>query len=98
METAEDKLSFLASNQHNNLAFQAITPDKNHNWINLSDNDFDSLIPVANKETKAAKTQARENALFKLYSLGVVTNRDEWVYDNNQKKLREKGEVFNWYI
>ena len=90
METAEDKLSFLASNQLNSLASQAITPDKNYNWINLSDNDFDSLVPVANKETKAAKTQGQENALFKLYSLGVVTNRDEWVYDDSQKHLEKK--------
>ena len=90
METADEKLSFLASNQLNNLAFQAITPDINHNWINLSDNDFDSLIPVANKQTKAAKTKSQENALFKLYSLGVVTARDEWVYDDNEKLLKKK--------
>ena len=90
METAEEKLSFLASNQLNNLAFQAITADKNHNWINLSDNDFDSLIPVANKETKAAKTKAQENALFKLYSNGTNTARDEWVYDDNQTTLTAK--------
>ena len=90
METADEKLSFLASNQLNNLSFQHIAPDKNHNWINLSDNDFDSLIPVANKETKAAKTKAQENALFKLYSLGVVTARDEWVYDEDEKLLKKK--------
>lgn len=90
METAEEKLSFLANHQLNQLAFDAITPDKNHNWINLSDNDFDSLIPVANKETKAAKTQAQENALFKLYSNGTNTARDEWVYDNSKTTLAAK--------
>ena len=93
-ETAEQKLSFLASNQLNSLAFQSITPDKNHNWINLSDNDFDSLIPVANKETKAAKTQTQENALFKLYSLGVSTNRDEWVTDYSEVSLIKKMMYF----
>lgn len=94
METAEEKLSFLANNQLNGLAFQHITPDINHNWINLSDNDFDSLIPVANKETKAAKTQAQEHALFKLYSLGVVTARDEWVYDYNKATVAKKVKYF----
>ena len=94
METAEEKLSFLASNQLNHLAFQAITPDKNHNWINLSDNDFDSLIPVANKETKAAKTQGQESALFKMYSLGISTNRDEWVTDCSEANLSKKMTYF----
>jgi len=76
METAHDKLSFLASSKLDNLALQAITPDKNHNWINLSDNDFDTLLPVVDKKTKESKSQAQEQALFKLYSLGINTNRD----------------------
>ena len=90
METAEEKLSFLANSKLNDLAFQAITPDKNHNWINLSDNDFDSLIPVANKDTKDGKTNLSDSALFNQYSMGVVTARDDWVYDFNQKNLKKK--------
>ena len=94
METAEEKLSFLASNQLNSLAFQVITPDKNHNWINLSDNDFDSLIPVANKETKASLTQTQECTLFKLYTNGIVTARDEWVVDKSLVNLESKVRFF----
>ena len=52
------------------------------------------MIPVANKDTKAAKTQAQENALFKLYSLGVSTNRDEWVTDYSEISLRKKMTYF----
>jgi predicted helicase len=46
-----------------------------------------------------------EDALFRLYSLGVATNRDEWVYDFDRSKLDEKmrrfvlnynSEVFRW--
>ena len=90
METAENKLEFLAQSKLNTIEFESVTPDKNNNWINLTDNDFDSLMPMANKETKAAKSQGQEQAIFKLYSLGVVTARDEWLYDFNDNALIKK--------
>ena len=58
-----------------------IRPDKNDNWLNQSNPDFEKLIPLADRATKLAKTPDEEHAVFGLYSLGVVTNRDEWVYD-----------------
>ncbi len=33
----------------------------------------------------AAKTAGHERAIFKLFSLGVVTNRDEWVMGSKQE-------------
>ena len=90
METAEEKLSFLANNKPSSLSFEEAQPDKSNNWINLAYNDFDSLIPLANKETKAAKTAAKERAIFKLFTLGVVTARDEWVYDYDAQRLGVK--------
>jgi predicted helicase len=45
---------------------------------------------LASKETKAAKTAAKERAIFKLFSLGVVTNRDDWVYDERDEHLSAK--------
>ena len=90
METAEEKLVFLATHTMSGLVFDEVQPDKNHNWVNLTSNDFETLIPLANKDTKAAKTAAKERAIFKLYSLGVVTNRDEWVYDEHDEALNAK--------
>jgi predicted helicase len=90
METAEEKLAFLANHPARSLPFDEVQPDKNGNWINLTNNDFDSLIPLASKETKAAKTQGKEQAIFKLFSLGVVTARDEWVYDFDPKQVEKK--------
>ena len=94
METAEEKLSYLASNQLNSLSFLAITPDKNHNWINLSDNDFESLIPLVSKEAKGLKIEGQATTLLKTYSLGVCTARDEWVYDFGEKELAKKIKFF----
>ncbi len=79
---ADDKKAYFVEHKLQDLNFTHIIPDKNNNWIDLADdNDFDSLIPVANKETKLSKKPDEERAIFKLFSLGVVTSRDEWVYD-----------------
>jgi len=90
LETAEEKLSFLASHPMRALPFDEVSPDKNANWVNLTSNDFETLLPLASKETKAAKTVGKERAIFKLFSLGVVTNRDEWVYDADRDLLADK--------
>jgi len=89
-EIKEEKLEFLSTTKFDKINFTHITPDKNGNWINLTDNDFEEMIPLANKQTKLAKKKDEENAVFKLFSLGVVTNRDDWVYDDNKQNLVAK--------
>ena len=94
MESAGGKLAFLAHESMSGLRFEEVRPDKAHNWINLAKNDFDTLVPLANKETKAAKTAEGENAIFKLFSIGQATNRDEWVYDFASSHLLTKMKFF----
>jgi predicted helicase len=72
------------------VAFQRVEPDKVGNWINLAENDWDDLIPVASKETKLAKWPSRERSIFKLFSLGVVTNRDDWVVAASAESIEER--------
>jgi predicted helicase len=93
-ETADDKLAFLGSTRLQALNFEEIRPDLKHSWINLPQNDFDSLMPIAMKETKAAKNSSGEKAIFKLYSLGIVTNRDDWAYDDDRSSLAKKISFF----
>jgi len=81
-----EKLNWLSENRIN-FAFDLIAPDNQNNWINQSDNDFDALIPVCDKEVKLGNN---EKAIFKLFSNGVVTNRDEWVYDFDKNNLEKK--------
>ncbi len=90
METAEEKLAFLGGSRASELAAEEIRPDAKHNWINLTSNDFDTLIPIASKETKAAKKPSQEKAIFKLFSLGVSTSRDDWVYGQSETEVRRK--------
>ncbi len=86
-DTAEDKLAWLGSSRLSSMATDRVVPDKSANWINLSDNDWDSLIPVADKKTKAAKVKGQEQAVFKLFSFGLVTNRDEWIYGRDGEQV-----------
>ena len=91
-ETAGEKLEFLSNTKFNQIPFEHITPDKKYNWINQTDNDFDSLLPVVDKGVKAGKGQ---EAVFKLFSRGVATQRDEWVYDLSVKNLMAK---MRWFV
>jgi predicted helicase len=94
METAEDKLSWLEQMHLSRLSMERLRPDARANWINQTDNDFGTFIPVASKGAKASKTAGQVHTIFKLFSLGVVTNRDEWVYDSNVDRLAERVKSF----
>lgn len=94
METAEEKLSFIASHPMRDMVFDEVQPDKTNNWVNLTSNDFDTLIPLASKETKAATSSREVRAIFRKFSLGVATNRDDWVYDVDESSLAKKIEFF----
>ncbi len=93
-QSGPDKLGHLRDAKLDAIEFDNITPDAKNNWLDQSDSDFEILLPLANRETKLAKTVADEQAVFGLYSMGVVTNRDEWVYDFNVDRLGSKVRVF----
>jgi predicted helicase len=82
---ADEKKAYLRDEKFPELDFERITPDKDNNWINLAEeNDWESLLLVGSKEVKAGKSK---EAIFELFSLGVVTARDEWVYDVDSRNL-----------
>ncbi len=86
--TRGEKLAWFESTKFEDIPFDRITPDEKHNWINLTDNDFDRLLPLIDKQVKAGKS---EKAIFKLFSRGIETGRDEWIYDPNLKQLQKKS-------
>ena len=71
MDTADDKLAFLSSTKASAISFDRVEPDKKGNWINLTENGWDDLIPVADKKTKAAKSKAQEKAIFGFFRSGL---------------------------
>ena len=93
-ELASDKLVYLKDAKLEGIGFQDIQPDKRNDWLNQSNSDFERLLPLAGRETKLAKSIADECAVYGLYSMGVVTNRDEWVYDFDTNALGNKVRTF----
>lgn len=87
----EEKLQWLNENAIPSIQFEHIQPDKNNNWINHTDNDFETLLPLTNKIVKFGKSK---RAIFELFSLGVATNRDEWAYDFSNENLSNKINFF----
>ena len=83
----EEKWQWFRDNRIEKLDFRKLFPDKNHNWINIPENDFETLLPLASKDVKLGR---KKEALFQLYSLGVVTARDEWVYDEEASNIERK--------
>ena len=93
-ELAVDKLAYLGKTQFDEINFEQIVPDAKHNWLNQSDSDFERLLPLADKQTMRARTHDDEGAVFKLYSNGVATQRDEWVFDFDHRSLASKVRFF----
>lgn len=84
----EEKLEWLRQHKLENIEFENINPDKTNNWINLSDdNDWDNMILLQNHETN-------HEQIFLHSGIGVSTNRDEWVFDEDQANLIKKVKYF----
>ena len=82
----KDKLHWFDTTKFKDIPFERIHPDDKGNWLNLTDNDFDSLMPLIDKNS--------DDTIFRFSSLGVSTNRDEWVYDFSKENLSSKMEFF----
>jgi predicted helicase len=94
---ADEKSEFLAKPiwEHQ---FDELRPDEDGNWVNVVRNDFATFTPMANRATKTVKVASQERAIFRLYSLGISTNRDEWLYDFERQNLKSKvGWLKNHY-
>ena len=88
----EEKLSWLAEKQNvAAMEWQTLQPDDNHTWIvpEYAD-DFRALLPIGSRETRANKG-INEETIFKIFSLGVKTNRDAWVYCFDEEQLADKA-------
>lgn len=93
-ETADEKIAFLGSANLGALSVEELRADRKHRWLSPAQNDFDSLLPIAERLTKLSDRARDEKAIFKLFSLGVVTNRDDWVYDKDRSGVGRKVRHF----
>ncbi len=94
-QSGVEKLSELRELDVGDIVFEKITPDSKHNWLNKIDADFEKMLPVANRQTRFARATDDEESMFTGYSMGVSTNRDNWVYDFDMHSLRDKALFFS---
>ena len=64
--------------------WKKITPDKHHDWLNKRKDDFTKYTAIGNEDTKKGK---KINAIFRFYSRGIATSRDDWAYNSSKNNL-----------
>src|ERR1035437_2656713 len=70
------------------LSWKIIEPDEHQTWLTDGQQaDFQQLIPLGCKDEKGKEST---QSVFNWFSLGIASNRDEWVY-NHQKSSIEKN-------
>ncbi len=91
----ERKYLYLEANeQYGSIEWEPIKPDRRHTWLTEGYHaEYETFPPMGSKEVKASKGGEGE-AIFSLYSLGVATNRDAWVYSFDKTLLRERVNTF----
>ena len=91
----KQKFDFLNKHQHvADIEWQTVQPDARHTWLTEGlDPEFETFMPMGSKETKNAKDRDGE-AIFGLYSYGVVTSRDSLVYSFDLPLLQERVRTF----
>ena len=65
--------------------WKSITPDAINTWLSEDEqDDFAALMPLG---IKADKGESDVQSLFRLFSLGLATNRDAWAYNFDSHEL-----------
>lgn len=92
----EVKYDFLDSKDSiGNVVWEEKKPDAKHNWLTEGmSEEFGSFLPLGTKEAKGSRA-IKAKAIFKMFSLGVSTNRDSIVYDFNRQTLESRIERFS---
>jgi len=88
--TKEQKYEHLKAHpSYNSIAFQSATPDAGGNWIHAGiQPEFAEFMPLTSKAGKQGRCDA---VVFGLYSLGLVTNRDAYVYSFDRSVLEKQA-------
>lgn len=77
----KQKLEILRAAKIETLNMEIIEPDTDGNWLDMDISNFKSFMPLVGEEGKA---------VFGFSSNGIKSNRDEWVYDFEEKSLANK--------
>jgi predicted helicase len=87
----EEKLAKVAAaSSIGALSPIAVTPNAHGDWLNLRSDDFAEFMPIGDKDGGPA--------IFNLFSAGLQSNRDAWVYNSSADDLaRNMRRTINAY-
>lgn len=95
--TRTEKLDFLGTvKSASHVTWQELYPDAKQTWLTEGlHEEFNStsFLPLGTKETKSGHFTL-EAAVFKLYSLGIGTNRDNLTYSFDAQQLKDRANTF----
>ena len=66
--------------------WRTITPDRHHDWIGQRSEAFQKFYPMGTKDAKAGKA---DDAIFRLYSAGMKSGRDSYLYNFSRGACEE---------
>ena len=68
--------------------WQDVTPDKHYDWIGQRSEAFAQFYPLGSKN---ARSGVADDAIFGLYSLGLATGRDPYIYNFSHNACAENA-------
>ncbi|MBL8870672.1 MAG: DEAD/DEAH box helicase [Planctomycetaceae bacterium] len=86
--TQEQKLSTIAAFRsvigiREAGLWSAVSPNIHHDWFSQRDDSFSEFMKLGDKQS------ATEPTMFATYSMGVKSNRDDWVYNFSSEELQK---------
>ena len=88
----EQKYNYLETNGAKSaVSWNLISPDANLNWLTAGmRSEFDSFLPLGDKGTRP---HDEVHSIFNVFSNGVKTNRDAWIYNFSRGELEKNVEA-----
>ena len=88
-----EKFQYLRENTMLQTNAIEIFPNEKNDWINQRSSKFDTFIPLIDRKNKD-----NFKTFFNIFSNGVVTNRDAWVYSFSKTELEKNMlKTINFY-
>ena len=69
--------------------WQMITPDKSYDWVGQRSEAFTRFYPLGSEGTRDSE---KDDAIFRLYSPGMATNRDAYIYNFSREACTENAQ------
>ena len=91
---AREKQKLLTDfEDYTNVPMKQVDIDAKYTWLTEGLHaEFGTFIPIGSKEAK--KSGSESETIFNLYSLGIVTSRDNLVYSFELESLKERVRTF----